>query len=102
MGPQGVGITTSSDNRRRGISDRRRVKIGTHLLKSTDQGLMLGVLLDSGNLISNASISDLVLQRVGVDHVVVLVSYDETTKVATFRDEVDPAFRSFRNHTSVL
>jgi hypothetical protein len=90
MGPQGVGITTSSDNRRRGISDRRRVKIGTHLLKSTDQGLMLGVLLDSGNLISNASISDLVLQRVGVDHVVVLVSYDETTKVATFRDEVDP------------
>jgi hypothetical protein len=27
-----------------------------------------------------------------VDHVVVLVSYDETTKVATFRDEVDPGF----------
>jgi hypothetical protein len=76
MGPQRRYQYHLSDNRRRGISDRRRVKIGTHLLKSTDQGLdVAGVLLDSRNLISNASISQCL--RVGVDHVVVLVSYDE-------------------------
>jgi hypothetical protein len=75
--------TTSSDNRRRSISDRRRVKIGTHLLKSTDQGPdVAGCSAGLADLISNASISDLVLQRVGVDHVVVLVSYDENYQVA--------------------
>jgi hypothetical protein len=73
MGPQGVGINTPVITDGAVLAIDGGVKIGTHLLKSTDQGLdVAGVLLDSGNLISNASISDLVL-RVGVDHVVVLV-----------------------------
>jgi hypothetical protein len=49
-----------------------------------------GVRLDDGDLISNTSISDLVLQRVGEDHAVVLVSYDETSKGVQRR--VDPSF----------
>jgi hypothetical protein len=80
MGLEGVGINTTPPVITDGavLAIDGGVKIGTHLLKSTNQGLdVAGVRLDDGDLISNTSISDLVLQRVGEDHAVVLVSYDE-------------------------
>jgi hypothetical protein len=67
MGLEGVGINTTPPVITDGaVLIDGGVKIGTHLLKSTNQGLdVAGVRLDDGDLISNTSISDLVLQRVG-------------------------------------
>jgi hypothetical protein len=75
MGLEGVGINTTPPVITDGavLAIDGGVMIGTHLLKSTNQGIdVAGVRLDDGDLISNTSISDLVLQRVGEDHTVVL------------------------------
>jgi hypothetical protein len=68
MGLEGVGINTTPPVITDGavLAIDGGVKIGTHLLKSTNQGLdVAGVRLDDGDLISNTSISDLVLQGWG-------------------------------------
>jgi hypothetical protein len=95
MGLEGVGINTTPPVITDGavLAIDGGVKIGTHLLKSTNQGLdVAGVRLDDGDLISNTSISDLVLQRVGEDHAVVLVSYDETSQSGSVQGRSDPSF----------